>query len=711
MAIKYLDAKRIRGTSTSVKFDAQAYANTASNGTTLTVSLAVANNDNRILIVSSGNYNASPTVSGITYGSQNLIKIDDDIIGSDGRCELWYLLAPTVGTATITVTYSGTAGRRGIGGMCFYDVAQTAPVNAVTASSTSGTTVGGNVTPTTAGSAIVDGMSDISGSSNVTLSLTAGWHQFIGGSDRGQGAQYDLSPTIGSANTMNYTLPGSAGWAWVGCEIKAIGSADATKAALIPTVFEQLTGGGGITFAGAGTRQQLTQQFNAGHALIGETISKCSFFVSKSSGTPTGTLVAFLKNKSTSSGSSGTITAISTSLNSFAAGDVDAAAEYAFTFTPHTIVAGDMVVVGNPSGGNDSNLLNCVTGSGTMTNGICYKVESGESYVEVSGEKLKITVTPDAKIPENTIFEETDTYKTYWLQSNATWMEQIPPMTYMVMAGKSGSPKDKIDRVAIATNGNATSFGTLNIGREKPTGLSNESRGLICGGEPAQAITDIESIMIGTGAQSADYGDLVSIRQRAGGVNAATIDRGLVGGGISSGNTAVIDYLTIGTGGTAGDFGDLTQARAWVAEAWSDTIGCFCNGYTSSAVDTMDYVTMATLGNATDFGNSTVGRYSSDGLTDKTRGVICGGYSSSQLDVMDYITIDTPANATDFGNLSDSAENSYAGGDLKTKGLIASNQLTVLTEIQQITVATAANSTSFGELDTCTNDGCVMNGI
>jgi hypothetical protein len=350
------------------------------------------------------------------------------------------------------------------------------------------------------------------------------------------------------------------------------------------------------------------------------------------------------------------------------------------------------------------------SGSGSMS-GTVSNLQLWKTTSSTSGSPDYEPDWSKTNLPENTLFEETDTYKTYWLQSNATWMEQIPPMTYMVMAGKSGSPKDKIDRVTIATDGNATSFGTLNIGREKPTGLSNESRGLICGGEPAQAITDIESIMIGTGAQSADYGDLVSIRQRAGGVNAATIDRGLVGGGQSSGNTAVIDYLTIGTGGTAGDFGDLTQARAWVAEAWSDTIGCFCNGYTSSAVDTMDYVTMATLGNATDFGNSTVGRYSSDGLTDKTRGVICGGYSSSQLDVMDYITIDTPANATDFGNLSDSAENSYAGGDLKTKGLIASDQLTVLTEIQQITVATAANSTSFGELDTCTNDGCVMNGI
>ena len=237
MAIQYLDAKRLRGTSTSVFFDSQAHANTASNGTTLTVDITIANNDNRILIVSAGSYNQSPTISGVTFGSQSLTKIDDDIIGSDGRSYLWYLLAPAVGTDTITVTWSGTAGRKGIGGMSFYNVAQTAPVNANTESSTSGTTAGGDVTPTTAGSMIVDGMLDISGSSSRTGNKTAGWTNFIGGSDRGQSSQYDLNPTIGSANTMNYTLGSGAGWAWVGCEVKCENQA---KALPENTLFEEI---------------------------------------------------------------------------------------------------------------------------------------------------------------------------------------------------------------------------------------------------------------------------------------------------------------------------------------------------------------------------------------------------------------------------------------------------------------------------------------
>jgi hypothetical protein len=52
------------------------------------------------------------------------------------------------------------------------------------------------------------------------------------GGDRIQGSQYNLSPTIGSENTMNWTEGGASLWAWVGAEIKAVGSVDGTKASL-----------------------------------------------------------------------------------------------------------------------------------------------------------------------------------------------------------------------------------------------------------------------------------------------------------------------------------------------------------------------------------------------------------------------------------------------------------------------------------------------
>ena len=324
-------------------------------------------------------------------------------------------------------------------------------------------------------------------------------------------------------------------------------------------------------------------------------------------------------------------------------------------------------------------------------------------------EKVAIT-----NVPVGTRYEETDTRKIFY-RAGAPWVVEwvekgtvpsTPPQVYMVMAGSMSGSYNQIDRLTIATLGNASAFGTLNVGRPKCTGVSNEVLGLVCGGEPSSATTDIESITIASGAQSADYGDLTAATQRAGGCSAATTGRGLIGGGCRSGTTNVIDYLAIGVGGTAADFGDLTAARQWVSGIWSDTIGVFVAG-TSSNV--MDYVTMATLGNATDFGDNTMSRYSASSLTNKTRGVTCGGYQSSQTDTMDYITIDTPSNATDFGNLESSAEECYCGGDLVNRGIIA-NADHLSTEIQYISIDTAGNSVDFGDLDTAVHDGCTVNG-
>ena len=100
--------------------DSQAYAVTSSNGTELTVDITIADNSNRILIVSAGSYNLSPTVDSITFGSQSLTQFNTQLQQSDGRCDLWYLNDPAVSSDTVTVTWSSTAGRRGVGAICFY---------------------------------------------------------------------------------------------------------------------------------------------------------------------------------------------------------------------------------------------------------------------------------------------------------------------------------------------------------------------------------------------------------------------------------------------------------------------------------------------------------------------------------------------------------------------------------------------------------------
>ena len=211
--------------SADITFDSQVYTTTTTTGTTLDDDITIADNDNRILIVSAGAYNASPTISGITFGSQNFVQINTQLItGIPGRCDLWYLINPTVSTNTVTVTWSGDAGRRGFGALSFYNVSQSDPIGVTNTelSTVQVGTVEGNLTPTTANSMIIDGMLWLTGQ-DPSLTLTAGFAVNItdpGGADRAVGMQYDLSPTIDSENVMEYTSSENARYAWCGAEIK-----------------------------------------------------------------------------------------------------------------------------------------------------------------------------------------------------------------------------------------------------------------------------------------------------------------------------------------------------------------------------------------------------------------------------------------------------------------------------------------------------------
>ena len=49
-------------------------------------------------------------------------------------------------------------------------------------------------------------------------SLTAGWTSLLDG-DRSFSSQYDLEPTIDSANTMSWTFSNAKGFNWIGVEV------------------------------------------------------------------------------------------------------------------------------------------------------------------------------------------------------------------------------------------------------------------------------------------------------------------------------------------------------------------------------------------------------------------------------------------------------------------------------------------------------------
>ena len=217
---------------------------------------------------------------------------------------------------------------------------------------------------------------------------------------------FDLSTalTIGDTNDNN-------GWAEATDWTSGTGLTDATRGAYVTsfktmrstsgttaikaygfqetggTVFSQLTGGGGLTISNGNPREEIAQQFNAGHVLIGETVAKCSFYLSSGAGSPTGNISAHIRQADG--------TNRQTSLETVDASTVGAETEYNFTFTPTVIAEDDMITCCLDNGtGTASNTITCVMGSGTMTNGTLYKATAcGSGYAEVSGEQFKMTAT------------------------------------------------------------------------------------------------------------------------------------------------------------------------------------------------------------------------------------------------------------------------------------------------------------------------------
>jgi hypothetical protein len=202
----------------------------------------------------------------------------------------------------------------------------------------------------------------------------------------------------------------------------------------------------------------------------------------------------------------------------------------------------------------------------------------------------------------------------------------------------------------LSTTGNNKYFGELTVARTQLTACSSSTRGVFGGGIITPAANNtIDYITIASLGNGTDFGDLTVVRSSLSACSSST--RGIFGGGTPLSN--IIDYITIATTGNATDFGDLTVARSSLAACSSSTRGVFGGGYTSPALsNVIDYITIASVGNATDFGDLSVTRRSLAACSSSTRGVFGGGYGPTASNTIDYITIASVGNALDFGDLT-----------------------------------------------------------
>ena len=132
-------------------------------------------------------------------------------------------------------------------------------------------------------------------------------------------------------------------------------------------------------------REELAQQFNAGHVLVGEDIASASWFIEIDSGSPTGDIKAFIRQADgTEVAESSTTLDASTITGSLV--------EHTFDFPNTTLSVDEMITI---SGGSmtDGRVRCSVDNASAMTNGTLYSSDStGSSYSELSGTQMKMDV-------------------------------------------------------------------------------------------------------------------------------------------------------------------------------------------------------------------------------------------------------------------------------------------------------------------------------
>ena len=269
--------------------------------------------------------------------------------------------------------------------------------------------------------------------------------------------------------------------------------------------------------------------------------------------------------------------------------------------------------------------------------------------------------------------------------------------------GQTPSAVNTIDKIEIATTGNATDFGDLSFTRDQSGGASSATRGLIAGGR-APEISTINYVVLSSEGGANDFGDLTEVWNSGKGVsdNITAVWMGGEWSGAYQGNMKM-EYSIIASLGNGYTFGNLSNQRVYsqTASFESPTRGFIGAGGGRNSPyyqKSIDVITIATRGDSTHFGELTTSRKASGGCSSTTRGIFAGGDTGSKVDTMDYITMASEGNATDFGNLSATA--CFCAGTSNTiRGVVNLGDTgSVVNTIDFISISTTGNGLDFGDL-------------
>ena len=191
-----------------------------------------------------------------------------------------------------------------------------------------------------------------------------------------------------------------------------IGLTDATRGAYVTsfktmrstsgtTAIKAYNFGGGTTFSqtqqndlrdlSGSAYQEIAQQFTTGQVLVGEDIGSATFYLKTGTGSPTGNVLAWIRQADGTAVQQSSTTLDSSTVTGSYVG-------YTFDFPNTTLSVDDMITI--DASGISGHTLNLNTDTNEMTDGLLWRTTStGSSYTSIVGNQMRMDVVYDVGPP------------------------------------------------------------------------------------------------------------------------------------------------------------------------------------------------------------------------------------------------------------------------------------------------------------------------
>lgn len=172
---------------------------------------------NRILFVGVSVSGANG-ISSVTYNGVSMTLVASIANGTNGEASIWYLISPTSGSNSVSVTASGTTGGAVIGAVSLNGSHQSSPIGATNTATGTSTNPSTSVTTAEDNDWIIDCLFATGAFLTLTPSETQRWNSPTT-TCAGGGSTYGPKSPAGS-KSMAWTISSSVAWAHVVVAVK-----------------------------------------------------------------------------------------------------------------------------------------------------------------------------------------------------------------------------------------------------------------------------------------------------------------------------------------------------------------------------------------------------------------------------------------------------------------------------------------------------------